>query len=80
MPRNPLAQLAQQIEKGLVVLSHWASRLCRCEDVVEVMETLMNSPIQNERFILVAENWSYQKMTQFVAHKMGKKAPKSIAY
>ena len=76
MPRNPLAQLAQQIEKGLSFYPTGQTGYVAVEDVVEVMETLMNSPIQNERFILVAENWSYQKMTQFVAHKMGKKAPK----
>ena len=76
MPRNPLAQLVQQIKKGLSFYPTGQTGYVAVEDVVEVMEILMNSSIQNERFILVAENWSYQKMTQFVAHKMGKKAPK----
>ena len=76
MPRNPLAQLVHQIEKGLSFYPTGQTGYVAVEDVVEVMEILMNSPIQNERFILVAENWPYQKMTQYVAHKMGKKAPK----
>ena len=78
MPRNPLAQLKQQIEKGLSFYPTGKTGYVAVEDVVEVMETLMNSPIENERFILVAENWCYQKMTQFVAQKMGKKAPSKV--
>ena len=42
------------------------------------MMTLMSSTLKNERFILVAENWSYQKMTQYVAHKLGRKIPRKI--
>lgn len=80
MPRNPLAQLKQQIEKGLSFYPTGKTGYVAVEDVVEVIETLMNSPIENERFILVAENWSYQKMTQFVAQKMGKKAPSKVLH
>lgn len=78
MPRNPLAQLVQQVEKGLSFYPTGQTGYVTVEDVVEIMETLMNSPIENERFILVAENWSYQKMTQYVAQKMGKKAPSKV--
>ena len=75
MPRNPLAQLEQQIEKGLSFYPTGQTGYVAVEDVVEVMETLMNSPIINERFILVSENWSYKEMTHYVAQKMEKKAP-----
>jgi len=78
MPRNPLDQLIQQIEKGLSFYPTGKTGYVAVEDVVEVMMTLMDSTLKNERFILVAENWSYQKMTQYVAQKMGKKIPKKI--
>ena len=61
MPRNPLAQLKQQIEKGLSFYPTGKTGYVAVEDVVEVMETLMNSTVENERFILVAENWCYKK-------------------
>ena len=80
MPRNPLDQLVQQIEKGLSFYPTGKTGYVAVEDVVEVMETLMYSSIENERFILVAENWSYQRMTQFIAQKMGKKAPSKVLY
>ena len=78
MPRNPLDQLIHQIEKGLSFYPTGKTGYVAVEDVVEVMMTLMDSTIKNERFILVAENWSYQKITQYVAQKMGKKIPKKI--
>ena len=80
MPRNPLDQLVQQIEKGLSFYPTGKTGYVAVEDVVEVMETLMYSSIENERFILVAENWSYQRMTQFIAQKMGEKAPSKVLY
>jgi hypothetical protein len=36
----------------------------------------MNSEIQNERFILVSENWSYQETFSQIAHIRNKKAPR----
>lgn len=78
MPRTPLDQLIEQVEKGLSFYPTGKTGYVAVEDVVEVMMMLMNSSIKNERFILVAENWSYQKMTQFVAQKMGKKIPSKV--
>lgn len=80
MPRTPLDQLIQQIEKGLSFYPTGQTGYVAVEDVVSVMMMLMNSPIQSQRFVLVAENWSYQKMTQFVAQKMNKKKPSKALY
>ncbi|WP_282178557.1 NAD-dependent epimerase/dehydratase family protein [Maribacter stanieri] len=44
-------------------------------DVVNIMIQLMNSPIHSERFILVAENLSYQEILQKITSSMGKKSP-----
>ncbi len=80
MPRNPIDQLIAQVEKGLSFYPSGQTGYVAVEDVVEVMEQLMNSSIENKRFILVAENWSYQKMTHYVAQKMGKKKPKKVLH
>lgn len=44
-------------------------------DVVGAMMRLMASQIQNERFILVNENWTYQHLSQVLANGLQKKAP-----
>jgi hypothetical protein len=46
------------------------------EDVVTVLFELMNSEIQNERFILVSENWRYQETFSQIARIRNKKAPR----
>ncbi|NLR78997.1 NAD-dependent epimerase/dehydratase family protein [Chitinophaga eiseniae] len=45
------------------------------EDVVEVMIRLMDSNISGERFILSADNWSYQQLFTTMARELGKKPP-----
>ena len=49
------------------------------QDVVSVMIQLMNSDIKNERFVLVAENWSLKKFTQTTAKALGVKPPRKEA-
>ncbi len=44
-------------------------------DVVQVMLTLMSSKIENERFILVAENLKFKDILQKVCHYLKKPAP-----
>ena len=80
MPRNPIDQLIHQIEKGLSFYPTGKTGYVAVEDVVEVMVKLMASSIENQRFILVAENWSYQKFTQYVAKKMNKKIPSKVLH
>ncbi|MEO6165987.1 MAG: 3-beta hydroxysteroid dehydrogenase, partial [Chitinophagales bacterium] len=45
------------------------------KDVVEIMMRLMKSEIHRERFILNAEDWSYQKFLFQIADLLGKKRP-----
>jgi len=44
-------------------------------DVVAMMIELMESPIKNERYIAVAENWTYQKILTEITQELGIKAP-----
>ncbi|MDT0606657.1 NAD-dependent epimerase/dehydratase family protein [Croceitalea rosinachiae] len=45
------------------------------QEVVRAMIYLMTSDIQNERFILVNENWSYKTLSGILAKGLNKKAP-----
>lgn len=45
-------------------------------DVVAMMVELMESPIKNERYIAVAENWRYQKILTEITQRFGLKPPK----
>ena len=76
MPYGPLEQLVNQIKKGLRFYTKGSTGYVAVEDVVSVALQLMDAPIKNERFILVAENWSFKEMTQQVAELLGKKPPK----
>ena len=46
------------------------------DDVIQMMIELMASPIQNERFIAVSENLSYQEILSRISVKLGKKPPR----
>ena len=45
-------------------------------DVIQMMTSLMASPIKNERFIAVSENLSYQEILSRISSNLGKKPPK----
>ncbi len=50
-------------------------------DVVDMMVQLMESPIKNERYIAVAENWTYQKVLTEITTELGLKPPqKKLKY
>lgn len=44
-------------------------------DVVAMMVQLMESPIKNERYIAVAENWTYHKILTEITQELGSKPP-----
>ncbi len=44
-------------------------------DVVAVMVELMESPIKNERYIAVTENWTYQRILTEITQGLGIKPP-----
>ena len=45
------------------------------KDVVDMLVQLMESPIKNERFIAVAENWTYKKMLTLISRELGIRPP-----
>jgi len=49
------------------------------KDVVSIMIKLLKSDIKNERFILVAENWTYKQFLQTMAKAVNAKPPKKEA-
>ena len=50
------------------------------KDVVSAMIQLMNSPLKNERFVLVAEHKSFSEILNTIADEFGKKHPsKAVA-
>ena len=53
--------------------------LISIDDVIAIMISLMNSTIKNERFILVAENWTYKNFLIALTEAVNGKSPKKIA-
>src|SRR5690606_37412889 len=45
------------------------------EDVVLIMIALLKSDIKNERFVLVAENWTFKRFLQLLATSVNKTPP-----
>ncbi len=70
-------QLFDSIRKGLSFYPGGSFGYVDVEDVVSAMIMLMESDISNERFILSAENWTYQDLFTEIAIQMGKKPPKT---
>ena len=73
---NPLELLCDQIDNRLRFFPKGTTGYVTVEDVVDVLVHLMNSEIKNERFVLVAANWSYEQMFKRIAFLKGKKPPK----
>tara|TARA_B100000767_G_C19684093_1_gene500914 strand:+ start:51 stop:1040 length:990 start_codon:yes stop_codon:yes gene_type:complete len=73
---NPLALLCSRIDKNLPFYPKGSTGYVIVEDVVQVLIQLMDSEIKNERFILVAENWSYKKIFDAIALIRKRKLPK----
>ena len=73
---NPLKLLCNQIDNRLLFYPKGATGYVTVEDVVQVLTYLMVSEIENERFILVAENWSYEQMLRRIALIRKKRPPR----
>ena len=73
---NPLELLCNQIDNHLLFYPKGAPGYVTVEDVVQVLTDLMDSEIKNERFILVAENWSYEQMLRRIALIRKKRPPR----
>lgn len=71
--------LFRKIDKGLPYYTKGILSYVDVIDVVAVMIQLMKSDITNERFIVVAENWTLQKFSSTVAKSLNVKPPQKEA-
>ncbi|MBJ6369119.1 NAD-dependent epimerase/dehydratase family protein [Snuella sedimenti] len=67
--------LFKKASKGFKYYTSGDIGLIAIEDVVSIMTTLLNSPIVNERFILIAETWAYKDFLQSLAQSVNAKKP-----
>lgn len=71
--------LFKKAYKGLKYYSSGTLGLVSVEDVISIMLALMKSDIINERFVLVAENWTYKQFLQNLAQSVNAKPPTKLA-
>ena len=71
--------LFKKAHKGLKFYTEGTVGLIAVEDVVEIMVALLKSDIKNERFVLIAENWTYEKFLQALSKATNQKIPEKLA-
>jgi nucleoside-diphosphate-sugar epimerase len=71
--------LFKKIHKGITYYTSGSIALVSVKDVTAIMVQLLKSDIKNERYILVAENWSYKSFLQTTANALQVKPPKKLA-
>ncbi len=65
----------KKVYKGLRYYTSGRVGLVAVNDVVNIMIALLKSDIKNERYILVAKNWTYQSFLQKTAMALNAKSP-----
>lgn len=68
-------KMFSKVKKGLKFYTKGTTGFVCVKDVVELMIKLMNSSIENERFILISENLSYKQVLTDIAKAMGATVP-----
>ena len=68
-----------QISRGMSYYPSGKTGFICIHDVIEIMYGLMNKNIFAERFILVAENWTFKKFFEKVSQSLGIKPPQKQA-
>lgn len=68
-------RIFSRIQKGLNYYINKVTGFVGVEDVVRAMQQLMDSPIENDQFILVSENRSFRSIFEKVATVLGRQAP-----
>ena len=63
-------KLFEKVYRGFKFFTEGVTGYVGVNDVVQIMISLMNSEIKNERFILVAENASYKRVLQSIAKEL----------
>ena len=71
--------LFTKAHKGMKYYTSGAVGLIAVQDVVSIMVKLMDSSITNERFVLVAENWTYKNFLQTLAKSVNTKPPEKLS-
>ena len=77
--RYGTGSLFEKAQKGLKYYPSGSLGLISVEDVISSMIKLMHSNIINQRFVLVAENWTYKDFLQALAIAVDSKPPKKLA-
>ncbi len=77
--RYGTGNLFKKANKGIKYYTAGSIGLIDVKDVVSIMVTLLKSDIKNERFILVAENWTYKQFLQEITKAVHAKSPKKEA-
>ena len=72
-------EIYQKVRKGLPFYSKGSTGFVAIEDVINLMVLIMESDIKGEKFILVSENLSYQKLLNIIADKLQVKQPRFYA-
>ena len=68
-------KLFTQVHKGFRYYTEGITGFVSVKDVVKAMISLIDSDIQNERFILVSENLTFKEVLSKIADALGKKRP-----
>ena len=68
-------QLFSKIKSGMKFYTEGSAGYVGVNDVVKIMVQLMKSTIENERYILVAENVSFKTLFTQIAENLNKKPP-----
>ena len=76
---NGSPQLFKLVDKGLKYYTNGTNGYVYVCDVSLIMIKLMNSPIIGQRFIVNAEDLSYQSLLKMIARSLGKETPKTEA-
>ena len=71
--------LFKKAHKGFKYYTAGTIGLVHIEDVVSIMIQLLKSNIVNEKYILVAENWTYKQFLQTLSTTVNSKIPKKLA-
>lgn len=71
--------LFRKAKKGIRYYTSGSIGLIDVQDVVHIMIQLLESNITNERFVLVAENWTYKNFLQALAKSVNTTPPKKQA-
>jgi len=76
---NGTGNLFKKAQKGFKFYTSGTIALVSVEDVVKVMIDLMHSDIVNERFVLIAEHWTYKRFLETLAKSVNGNPPKRLA-